>query len=430
MRPYGRSMLFVVVCVGLAFPAGAGAQDTRPADTPDDAAKTTPVDQDIWRLAPRDLPLRLDIRGWVDFGITFNRDNPPSHFNGVMQFNDREDQVVVNQVYLVIERPTETQDGGFDIGFRFDAFWGTDSRFVEALGMGQQWNNDQEFYGFCLPQMYVEAAWGNLSVQVGRFYTIAGYERVPAPDNFFYSHSYAMAYAQPFTHTGVMASYDLDVGPLGTVTFIGGIDRGWDIFCEAPDNVDLGSFCGVEWQNDWGTTGWDSSVAFAYLTGHGPANPFIPGLEDDHYVYTLVASQTVFDRVTYVFEYFYGKQQTGSPFDGSDAPWYGYVHHVYVTLTEQLSVGFRCERFRDAEGSRVGGFGRRIAGSPIVPFGFAGDFQACTVGLQYRPHPNVRLRAEARFDKFEGVSGFGPRPFNDGQDDTQTTFAIDCLIEF
>lgn len=52
-----------------------------------------------------------------------------------------------------------------------------------------KWNREQ--HGVALPQMYAEAGNQTFSVKAGRFYTIIGYEGVPAPANFFYSKSYS-----------------------------------------------------------------------------------------------------------------------------------------------------------------------------------------------------------------------------------------------
>ena len=60
-------------------------------------------------------------------------------------------------------------------------------------------------YGWAMPQAYFEVAYGNWSVKAGHFYTIVGYEVIPATGNFFYSHSLTMFNTEPFTHTGVLA---------------------------------------------------------------------------------------------------------------------------------------------------------------------------------------------------------------------------------
>ena len=53
--------------------------------------------------------------------------------------------------------------------------------------------------------------WGTgLNVKAGHFYTPIGYESVPAPDNFFYTHAYTMQYGEPFTHTGLLGNYKVN----------------------------------------------------------------------------------------------------------------------------------------------------------------------------------------------------------------------------
>ena len=63
-----------------------------------------------------------------------------------------------------------------------------------------------------------------LNVKFGHFYTLIGYEVVPAIGNFFYTHAYTMQYGEPFTHTGVLTTWV----PNDQLTIIGGITNGWD----------------------------------------------------------------------------------------------------------------------------------------------------------------------------------------------------------
>ena len=53
-----------------------------------------------------------------------------------------------------------------------------------------------------MPQMYVEVGTQDLSLKVGHFYSIVGYEGVMAPYNFFYTKSYSYQFAGPFQHWG------------------------------------------------------------------------------------------------------------------------------------------------------------------------------------------------------------------------------------
>ena len=68
---------------------------------------------------------------------------------------------------------------------------------------------------------------------------------VPAPLNFFYSHSYLMAgYYDPLLVTGLQADYKLN----DNWTAIGGFNRGWQLF-ENPNDT-LNFLGGVKWASD------------------------------------------------------------------------------------------------------------------------------------------------------------------------------------
>ena len=75
-----------------------------------------------------------------------------------------------------------------------------------------------------MPQLYAEVGSQALNVKFGHFYTLIGYEVVPAIGNFFYTHAYTMQYGEPFTHTGVLGTWV----PNDQLTIIGGITNGWD----------------------------------------------------------------------------------------------------------------------------------------------------------------------------------------------------------
>ena len=89
-----------------------------------------------------------------------------------------------------------------------------------------------------------------LNVKAGHFYTPIGYETVPAPDNFFYTHAYTMQYGEPFTHTGFMGNYAVDknwavMGGVVTGSATGGWDGGWD-----KQLGNWGGLVGTTWTSD------------------------------------------------------------------------------------------------------------------------------------------------------------------------------------
>ncbi len=364
-----------------------------------------------------------EVNGWLSGGFTVSDKDAPSRFNGTQSFNDRQDEFQANQIYLTMGKAADTGGDGFAIGGRVDFFYGTDSRFTEARGLerrrdlSSRWNG-QRFYGASLPQAYLEAAWNNLSVKFGHYYTIVGYETVAAPDNFFYSHSYTLQYAEPFTHTGILASYQLGE----QLTFYGGVDRGWDNW--EDDRADrLSSLGGVMFESDFGLT--------VGVTGTFGQEPTADGaLIDDRSFYSFVARHEVTDRLTVVVQHDRGFQDRGAGSD-QDAEWYGVNSYLYYKLDCCWTAGLRMEWFRDDDGTRVAAVGDRLNpnSNPASSGGFIGNFYALTAGLNWSPCDNLTVRPEARFDWYDPDSA-GPLPFDDGRADRLVTGAIDFILRY
>ena len=375
-------------------------------------------EEDPWSLFPNDL-CGIRVGGWISGGYTANADDPTSKYNGPVTFNDRTDGQV-NQVYMYIERPTDGSCG-LDIGGRIDLLYGTDHRFAMARGLEtrgdgtNRWNN-RRFYGLAMPQAYMELAVSDYTIKLGHFYTIVGFEQVPSANNFFYSHSYAMQYGEPFTHTGMLASYTM----CDTITLHGGFDRGWDNW--EDDNDALSSLFGATWNNGCGT-----SIAFAGTAGNEISR--VSGTDDDRFMYSFVLTHAVDDRLSFALQHDYGIQH-GAITGGQDAEWYGVNSYVFYRLNCCWTAGLRAEWFRDDDGVRVEGLGD---GNPIQGGQFAGNFYEVSFGLNYQRGPNLVVRPEVRYDWYDGAdnaAGGGRRPFDDGNSSEQITAAIDLILSY
>jgi hypothetical protein len=352
----------------------------------------------------------LDVGFWVAGGATLNPDDPVSNYNGPLTFNDRVGGQL-NQLYLYLAHEADNGGCGLALGGRVDLMYGTDARFAEALGLEDNWNN-RRFYHFAMPQLYAEVALNNLRVKMGHYYTILGYESVMAPQNFFYSHAYTMQYGEPFTHTGMLASYDATQ----TLTLHGGFDRGWNNW--EDNNDDLSFLGGVSWDGGYGST-----AAFTVTLGD-EASRLEPIIHDDRYVHSLVISQKLDDRTTYVFQHDLGHQNHGLA-QGQDAEWYGINQYLLYRMNCCWSAGARFEWFRDDDGARVRGLGD---GNPIADEQFAGNFYALSLGMNYRPTDRITFRPEVRYDWFVGTGT--ALPFNDGTKDEQFTAAMDVIWNY
>ena len=156
------------------------------------------------------------------------------------------------------------------------------------------WNSGRD-YGSAIPQAYFELAINDLTIKGGHFYTIIGWEVVQAPDNFFYTHAYTMYYGEPFTHTGLLASYKLN----DKVTVHGGWTDGWDDGWTNPNgastflggvNLSLTDKASLNWACSTGTLGDGRGVN-----------------RGDVYMNSLVFQYKMTERFTYILQHDLGK---------------------------------------------------------------------------------------------------------------------------
>jgi len=367
-------------------------------------------------------------RGWLSQGFTGNPANPNNRFNGPVTFNDRSNEYQMNQLYLTLGREVETQCHAWDIGGRVDLLYGTDYYYTTAIGLetrqdgSPHWNGGDgprdtgaAMYGLAMPQLYAEvvAPIGNgLNVKMGHFYTIMGYESVMAPDNFFYSHAYAMQYGEPLTHTGLLADYRCSP----CLSLRAGFTRGWDTW-EDP-NETLGFIGGVTW------TSVDQRTCLAFTLHTG--NEDIAG-DNDRTAYSIVLAHQVTCRLRYVLQHDFGIEanaELGRDGQRNDAKWYGINQYLYLSVNDATSLGLRLEWFRDQDNARV-------LAIPIESLVGGGDYFAATFGANWEPYDSVVLRPEVRWDRSDvDPPGAAQGMFNDFSRGSQFTFGLDLIVLF
>ncbi len=350
-------------------------------------------------------PLGIEWGGWIAQGLTLNTRSPRNRSNRPVTFNDRSNEYQMNQLYLFAERAV--RDDAWSAGGRVDLLYGTDHRFTMARGLevrrdlSPKWN--REDYGLAMPQAYMElfAPVGTgVNVKLGHFYTILGYEAVPAPENFFYSHAYTMQYGEPFTHTGALAA--TDVGPLKLQA---GVTRGWDNW--ENNNDEYGFLGGVGW------TSADQRTSLAFALHTGREEGLLSPDTNSRTTYSLVFAHNLYGPWSCVVQHDLGVDRRAMP-DGSDATWYGLNMYLFREITEHWRLGYRFEWFRDVDGTRV------ITDLPA-------DYYQVSLGLNYAPSDRLRIRPSLRWD-WTGERGV--RPFADGTRDEQMLLDCDVLILF
>ncbi len=356
-------------------------------------------------------PGLFTVSGWVNGGATLNDhsvgNNPQQFINNGGQgsnfpvgFNDRE-QGQLNQLYLIIGRELDTSSRGWDIGGQIDLLYGSDARFTQALGLDDNIISDKESleYKMAIPQLYGSLGVGDFTLIVGHFYTFHGYEVVPAPGNFFYSHAYTMQYGEPFTHTGALLNYQMT----DNILIYNGLVRGWDNWNDNNGNwTYLG---GISMQ-----LGEDTSILATIISGN----------EDDagannRTLYTIVVQQA-FGPFRYVVQHDNGWENNASAVQmGEDAEWYGLNQYLFFDYNELLALGARFEWFRDDDGARVG-------------FGDTNYYQ-CTLGANVKPTGNAIIRPEVRWDWQDGGAA-STNAYAQGTQRSQFTAAFDFIVTY
>ncbi len=398
------------------------------------------------------------IGGWINGGATYNPSNPANGYNGSVTFADRANRFQLNQFNIYIQRTVVTEGKAFDLGGRFDFMFGTDAIYTQAFGVppfdvnsGQpldrgNWDLDlccssTRTYGIALPQAYLEAylpVGNGLNVKVGHFYSPTGYETVPAPDNFFYTHAYTFNNGEPFTHTGFVGNYTVNanwsvMGGAITGSATGGWDGGFD-----KQLGNWGGLGGITWASDDRRTSVNITGTYSEISTR---------TNEPWGMYNVVLQHRVTPKTHLVLHHVHG-YAGGVLLGGAprNAEWYGINTHLYYDLLNDLSIGIRGEWFRDRDGFRVYSPFRVVAATDNTGHSFAGafapisapaDYYAVTVGMNWKPAKRLNMdwklmqklniRPNIRYDRADGINQ-AHRPFDNRKD--QILFSLDATIPF
>lgn len=320
------------------------------------------------------LPGRTAIGGFAQTGY---------HDRNNLGFNNRQDQFNAHQIWLFADRSAQ-QGAGWSMGYRIDAVYGIDGQDIQSTGNSPTgaptgWDNSWDFgsYGWALPQAYVNFANCDWNVRVGRFLSPFGYEAVPSIENFFYSRTYVRQFTQPFGHTGIIGERQV-TSQLSTIT---GATLGWDSGFDQTDNG-FNFIGGVRYRpGQYVNVGVTSSVGDTGVRGSGVAQ-------------SLVLQMQLTDNVQYVFTGDYVNLQANID--------YGMTNSLFYCVNPCLALGTRLEWWKTDQ-----------------LFPNMSSTYDWTVGLNYRPHANIVIRPEARYDW--GAAAVNP-------DDV--TLGIDAIIAF
>jgi hypothetical protein len=370
-----------------------------------------------------------NFEGWVNAGIVGNTSSPASKFNGPYNAVDRSNELMLNQLYFIAEKKLPCDPCCCGIGGRVDVIYGEDYFLAQSVGLETHddgtphWNS--EYYGWAIPQAYLELGRTDLSLKVGHFYAPIGYEGLPAytqartpraAGNFFYSKSYSYQFAGPFTQWGGIVTWK--ISDYWETQFA--LTNGWDTLDrEGQDNLNITAYAKYS-----GDSGWWTS--FGIVTGDDINNPGgLPIANDftNRTRYSWLLSFPVGCNAQYIFHQWLGSQEAGA-IGGGTALWYGIDQYLYYNINDCWKAGLRFEWFRDEDGTRVGL--NRPSNPNNVPF--VGNFYSLSAGLNWMPTANLTVRPEIRADWFDGAQPV--QPFDDGASSNQFLLGVDAILLF
>jgi hypothetical protein len=275
------------------------------------------------------------------------------------QFDTSHDTFQLDQAGLQLAYQPKS---GF--GAVIDVIAGEDAKIVDAAE-----SSGASASSFDILQGFAQYAAGPLTVQAGKFTTLAGAEVIAPGGNANFSRS-LLFFAEPMTHTGVRASY----GVTDVLTVIVGVNNGWNY-----TKIDYGSKTG------------ELGVAFTPDKLFSLSMQLYAGKDPVYGAQRLlvdtVATLNATPALSFVMSYDWGRQETSAAtaaaLTGGD--WEGAAAYVNYQLSGRWRVSLRGEYLDDKDGT-------------TLVTGARQSLKEGTVTVGYDPMASFELRLEGRYD--------------------------------
>jgi len=360
--------------------------------------------------------LNLSLSGYVEASYTQNFNNPKDGVNQHRSFDGDANSFRPNMAQIVLERAAKTQGSWKErTGFRVKLNVGEDAKFTGGDGGDEEFDFQETYLQFVAPI-------GNgITLQAGRMNTLIGYEVIESPLNPNFSRSFLFGMGEPFTVTGVRASYDFTDQVSFAVSAINSF---------TGSQVDENNSKSVEALLAY--TPMDN-VSVSLFGFWGPEGERNTSDETDRVLVGGILDVQVTDQAEVVLEGYYGNRANNTR--GMNARWNGLAGYVMYDFTDSWGLRVRTEVFEDAAGAFACDGSGGAAGNALhcaegweVRYDDNGEqtLWETTWTLQYRPVQDFIARLEYRYDKSNKGS------FWDGSvyGNNQSTLAVEAIYLF
>jgi hypothetical protein len=144
----------------------------------------------------------VEFSGFVDTYYTYNFNEPPTGaLTPLRNFDSEHNQFTLALAEFAMSKPVTADER---VGFRLDLDYGPVAGSVNAFEPGDKGvlENIQQAY-----VSYFAPAGAGLTIDFGKFVTMAGAEVIESKDNWNYSRSLLFALAIPYYHAGARVTY-------------------------------------------------------------------------------------------------------------------------------------------------------------------------------------------------------------------------------
>jgi hypothetical protein len=423
------------LCLISVLAAGAAGAQTTTDVGGKPAAEAAPTPATWWDA--------VKFSGYLDAGITLNPRQGDDSNNFGQLFTDKANKPLLNQLGLTVEKALDPK-AGFDWGFKFQGFYGSDARYTHFLGELDRVTHNTNQLDIVEANVTAHLPYlteGGIDLKVGQYPTPLGYEVIDPKGNVLYSHSYIFQFGLPFKHTGGLATVHVS----DLLDVYGGVDSGTNTSLGDGDPNSSPAFLG-----GFGLNFLEGKLSVLALTHVGPELP--NNNHDNRYFNDILITNKLWDPLTLVTELNWVRDDSPvtSPVTVSTQNAFGLAQYAIYALSDTLSVIGRAEVFRDESGTFVSNF---IGNQDFIKFEsgngaldtrdrFAGrptTFGSLTLGLNWKPPvkgigEGTVIRPEIRYDQALSSS----KPFDTrvrggtavGTASSQLTFAADIVIPF
>ncbi len=316
--------------------------------------------------------------GFLDVYYSRNLNDPSNQMNQLRNFDIYENQLGLNLAELTIKEKAEP------VGFHVDLGFGTANDVVQGLlnpqtGVISPMTSTLDL----VEQAYISALvpiGSGLTVDLGKFSTLMGYEAIETPKNWNYSRSLIFSWAVPYYHTGIRLEYPVTDNFTAALYVM----NGWNNVVE--DNNSKTVALGLNYSPSSATT-----ITLNGISGfEQPAG--VPYGKTD--VGELIVTQQVGQKLSLASDAVYGRERVA----GMLNVWKGVALYAKYDLSEKSDIALRGEVYYDPQGYTTG-----------VTFPKA-TFKEITATYRYRPWSHLMLMLEARDDFANGKAFISAGP--------------------